>query len=50
MKLTPLDIIREFGGEIGGDGREVWLTGFANLRDAGPSDLSFYYDGRYEAA
>jgi UDP-3-O-[3-hydroxymyristoyl] glucosamine N-acyltransferase len=50
MKLTPLEIIREFGGEIGGNGREVWLTGFANLRDAGPTDLSFYYDGRYEAA
>jgi len=50
MKLTPSDIAQEFGGEVRGDGQAVVLTGFATLREAGPSDLSFYYDGRYEAA
>ncbi len=50
MRLTPQDIVQEFGGEVKENGKEVWLTGFANLRDAGPTDLSFYYDGRYESA
>ncbi len=50
MKLTPLDIVQEFEGVLSGSDSERLLTGFANLMEAGPMDLSFYYDERYEPA
>ncbi len=50
MKLTPIDIVQEFGGEVSGEDPKRLLMDFANLMDARPTDLSFYYDDRYEAA
>jgi UDP-3-O-[3-hydroxymyristoyl] glucosamine N-acyltransferase len=49
MTLTPIVIAQEFRGEIFGDKPHKPLTDFANLSEAQETDLSFYYDARYEA-
>ncbi|MCS7162106.1 MAG: UDP-3-O-(3-hydroxymyristoyl)glucosamine N-acyltransferase [Bacteroidia bacterium] len=48
MNLTPKAIAQEIGAEkLVGNG-DIILTGFASLAEAGPQDLSFFSDSRYE--
>jgi len=47
LKLTLDEIARAVGGEVAGD-RSLAITGITSLDDAGPSEISFFFDRRYE--
>ncbi|MBK8092297.1 MAG: UDP-3-O-(3-hydroxymyristoyl)glucosamine N-acyltransferase [Verrucomicrobiaceae bacterium] len=48
MRVTVKDILEIVGGTLLSGSESTAIEGFANLRESGKGDLSFFHDARYE--